>query len=748
MSLADSLLEVALNYGLHSTLALAGVWLLLHGRRVAAWHEWLWRCALILPLLTALISILPMVTPGSPERSPAPSTALAGESSRAQPASEGISRVNPGAAGNTSTTRVADPAWTASLIFSPSAWARSAALWLWLIGAALGLYGLLIAQFRLSRQRESWRRFEDLRWKGDAARIAQSMHTTMPALYTGAGRSPLALMDHSVFVPEWAHELSLERRQALLAHEIAHLKRGDPRWRLLTHAFERVFWFQPLNRLARQRLEGCAEFICDAHAVESQADPRALAACLAVCATQGIDRQLLAAAIASEPSLLRRRIQQLNEETSMPSTTSPLLRAAIVLSCAGLLYAMPSVQLQAQMAETPAPSGARSKPSNVSLSHRSDDGEVSMNYRSRSADGTLDVEAEGKMGFSEAEDAIIRLDDDGKFDIEDDRDGSERRIVYTARNAQIVSRYFFDGDEMPIDAAGKAWLARVIPDILRESAIDVENRVERIVKRGGTSALFAEIEQIQSDFARRAYLVTLFERGALDSAEIDRSLQLIGGLTSDFERRTSLSALIERQTLSSQHREKIVALVEEIGSDFEARQVLASLVPTLDDNSAPILLRALQTIGSDFERRQVLELLFARPDLSPALIQVGLAALKDLGSDFELRMVLESAAPHVAHNQDNLLRFVAATREIGSDFERRQALSSLLKRIDGKPVVMAAILDSVAEIGSDFEARTLLTEIAPLLGSDEKLRARYRDISANLGDFERAQALAALSMVY
>ena len=39
----------------------------------------------------------------------------------------------------------------------------------------------------------------------------------------------------------------------MLAHELAHLARRDPLWLAFASVVERVFWIQPLNRIARRR---------------------------------------------------------------------------------------------------------------------------------------------------------------------------------------------------------------------------------------------------------------------------------------------------------------------------------------------------------------------------------------------------------------------------------------------------------------------------------------------------------------
>jgi beta-lactamase regulating signal transducer with metallopeptidase domain len=51
--------------------------------------------------------------------------------------------------------------------------------------------------------------------------------------------------------------------EAVLAHEVAHLARRDPRWFAAVDAIVAVLWLQPLNWVARRQLRELAEFLCD-----------------------------------------------------------------------------------------------------------------------------------------------------------------------------------------------------------------------------------------------------------------------------------------------------------------------------------------------------------------------------------------------------------------------------------------------------------------------------------------------------
>ncbi len=80
--------------------------------------------------------------------------------------------------------------------------------------------------------------------------------------------SPVALPGDEVCLPRRALlELQPEEQDSMLAHEIAHLVRRDPQWLVLARAIEMVFFFQPLNRLARRRMQEVAEYLCDDWAV-------------------------------------------------------------------------------------------------------------------------------------------------------------------------------------------------------------------------------------------------------------------------------------------------------------------------------------------------------------------------------------------------------------------------------------------------------------------------------------------------
>ena len=91
--------------------------------------------------------------------------------------------------------------------------------------------------------------------------------------------------DRSCCPSDSCWQLDAEHQRAALAHEVAHVIRRDPAWRILAGAIERAFFFQPLNRVARAKLCESAEFLCDQWAVQQTRSPLALARCLSIVAS-------------------------------------------------------------------------------------------------------------------------------------------------------------------------------------------------------------------------------------------------------------------------------------------------------------------------------------------------------------------------------------------------------------------------------------------------------------------------------
>jgi len=291
-----------LTYLIHSTVLLGLVWLVTRRRRLEpAVSELLWKVALLAGLVTGTIQSRLQLSPPAAVTLPAASLPSPSPASGAGHES---------ALGTTSTT---------SRISTTSASRPSLALLAVLLWGAIALASSL---YYVARRLILVGRLADRRPVRDgplATTLAELQRTTG---YRGRVRltmartisSPVALGLSEICVPELAlSELGAEQQCSMLAHELAHLARHDSLWLVGASLIERLFFFQPLNRLARRELETTAEYLSDEWAMRKTGSAVSLAKCLATVAEwiQASPLGVPVAGLAERRSLLVARIARL-----------------------------------------------------------------------------------------------------------------------------------------------------------------------------------------------------------------------------------------------------------------------------------------------------------------------------------------------------------------------------------------------------------------------------------------------------
>ena len=91
-------------------------------------------------------------------------------------------------------------------------------------------------------------------------------------LLTAEAPGPLA-WGRFVILPASAASWPRERRRAVLLHELAHLRRGDGWWHLLTRVVTIIYWFHPLVWLAAHFAQQECERACDDLVLRKTARP-------------------------------------------------------------------------------------------------------------------------------------------------------------------------------------------------------------------------------------------------------------------------------------------------------------------------------------------------------------------------------------------------------------------------------------------------------------------------------------------
>lgn len=203
---------------------------------------------------------------------------------------------------------IASVAWRGSdvALVGAEAWVGG----LWLVGAVLGLVGLLRACWSVYRLPVD-RIDEGLRFSR-AVTVPITIGWLTPQILV-----PLAF-------PAW----DPSARSAALAHERAHIARGDWAIHLATWVLHCALWFHPLMWVARRRLSTLAEQAADDAVLTSGHDPATYAAQLLQ-----LGRRAPAGSLGFGGSPLGGRIRAILQDR--PRTGASLLSTVLVIAALG-----------------------------------------------------------------------------------------------------------------------------------------------------------------------------------------------------------------------------------------------------------------------------------------------------------------------------------------------------------------------------------------------------------------------------
>jgi beta-lactamase regulating signal transducer with metallopeptidase domain len=147
-------------------------------------------------------------------------------------------------------------------------------------------------------------------WRGASAVARRArpfpIDAALDIRLTEALASP-AVFGSTILLPEEARCWSAERRDAVLAHEAAHVRRRDAVAETLVQLACALHWFNPLVRTAARALRRERELACDEQVVRQGFDPGGYAGILVEIARKArIPRRTPLLAMAAMPELERR----------------------------------------------------------------------------------------------------------------------------------------------------------------------------------------------------------------------------------------------------------------------------------------------------------------------------------------------------------------------------------------------------------------------------------------------------------
>jgi TonB family protein len=222
----------------------------------------------------------------------------------------------------------------------------------WLTGALLASLALLFGTARLARFAIRAERIADGVWWTSAEAMRQQIGLTQPITLLQTGHPSLlvtwGLRRPRLIIPAGAQEWDEDRIRLVLAHELAHIRRGDWLVQCLAELLRAVYWFNPLIWIACARLRQESEQACDDEVLARGVDGAEYAAHLVEIARDLRQRPMWVPAPAiAHTSGFERRVKAMLDTRLNRRPVTRLTSAIAVISC--LTIAIPIAAAQAAL---------------------------------------------------------------------------------------------------------------------------------------------------------------------------------------------------------------------------------------------------------------------------------------------------------------------------------------------------------------------------------------------------------------
>ena len=535
----------------------------------------------------------------------------------------------------------------------PAAEWRSWVVWALVTGALLALLRLIGGTIAMIVTSANASRVTEGEWLSAIHTRCAALRISRPVTVLWSSRLTLPVtwgfLYPIVLLPVSAIEWSSERRDHVLLHELAHIKRADALTQLAAQLALAMYWFNPFVWLAVHRLRAEAENACDDYVLRNGERPSVYATTLVrlVEAHHGTPYPAFASLSVGSRSDLEDRVAAITRPDRDASVRRALLAVAMT---AMLAVVLPLSAIQRAIRETAAPSSSSScMPATVAAFGGEMSGTLTQNGttthyfflrpqpgRCVEASFSLDTSFTGDdRDVAASSDALVR----------EKRGGVDRALRIRDQNGTRTLHYALDGTPAAFDDAGRRWYSELMPEVIRRTTAGVEARTRRILDTHGVEGLVRELARIPSSSVRFEYLVAAVSLRAETELPRRRVIELAETyLTFEPELATFLGKFATRE-----------------GS----RSDVLSLIVQASDRLAN---------GAD--RATVIEALLKHKD--PAVRLAGLEAVSRMPDEIWRRTLLERGAPFcLRSDQASIDRFFEQADAIRSPYERRALVESL-----------------------------------------------------------------------
>lgn len=666
----------------------------------------------------------------------------------------------------------------------------------WCAGSVLVFGRYLVNSLRLKKLVSAYTRSGDVAEERRLRELAERLKIARPVSLVESAEIEVPMtwgvIYPRVLLPNAAKEWTHERLDAVLQHELAHVKRFDALTQWLSHVACAIYWFHPLAWYAAKQMRAERERACDDFVLHAGVQPSRYAKDLLeiVSSFKSATEQYPAALAMARKSQFEGRLMALLNPKAKRSAIS---QAQIVLTMVLMLVvALPLAAITTKEVSQAGVTGggvsggvasgvgggvgsgvgsgvSGGVASGVSGGLRSGvSGGVATEYTTIAASEPMPMLfAAVQSGYKSEADLLQGCSrTTNSHQSISNSDGNDTKLTVS---------WSSDDCDITLKAQGKftykpdfTGFQTISPGGSINVTADVKDQVTKLTVKNGDNGLEYRYYRNGNEepFGPSAekwlgQLLTTLDR--LSAVGIDvRFPKLIreGGPTAvlnevqlmpaTYARSRYLMKLVSEVPLKSTELKQVFTVVGNFDSDYERARVLMAGAQKYDLADAGVrdaFLSVTQKMSSDYEHGRTLMAFLDKGPATAPQVQAILQSLQKFSSDYERGRVLILMAQKHKLDQNDRGLYLAATDRFSSDYERGRTLAALIDSQASDDQTALGIIRSAQKMTSDYERSRVLMALAGSRKIESQLRDAYEEAAQQMSsDYERGRALKALGL--
>lgn len=335
-----------------------------------------------------------------------------------------------------------------------------------------------------------------------------------------------------------------------------------------------------------------------------------------------------------------------------------------------------------------------------------------MRWRTSTGVTDFNIEIRGKIDITDDDKDIKSISDDGYLEITKTVFGSKRAIIIESLGGGKVKKEYYEGrTKMEWNPNGQQWLGEILPEIVRSTTLAAESRVNRLYKQGGTSAILAEIDKIQSDYVKSHYGKILLSKDIPSGEMATVITRLSNTIHSDYYLSNLLQSNIGKMLATQEAADAFFKGSQRIGSDYYKSVVLKDALKkyAASPNQVKVILNSASTINSAYYLSVVLTTLLEQPQVREESITEMINISKHIDSDYYRTQVLGKALQKEGLPKTAMKEVVSALADVNSDYYKTSVCNTMAEKTTLEPEVQTQVINLLTNsVHSDYYATVTL----------------------------------------